>query len=187
MYDFKPLDRSFFAQNTIDVARKLIGKKIVRRVEGHLLVGIITETEAYLDRQDPASHAFCGRTKRNAAMFGMIGHAYVYFVYGNHFCFNIVAREKKSLAGAVLIRSIEPFCGVEMMQRFRGYRALRQLTNGPGKLTQALGINKTHNLIDCTKSGELFIAKTDIAYDYIATPRIGISKAVDRLWRFIAQ
>ena len=108
-------------------------KKSSERIGNHELSGIITETEAYKHKDDPASHAFRNATERNKAMFGEVGRAYVYFTYGMHYCFNVVARHPKSDAGAVLIRSIEPEKGIKMMQHNRKKSDLKNLTNGPCK------------------------------------------------------
>ena len=151
--------RSFFQRDTVVVARQLIGHILVRKINGVVLAGIITETEAYRGDDDPACHAYRGKTKRTEPMFGKEGYAYVYFIYGNHFCFNIVAKSATQKAGAVLIRAIKPLLGIEIMKQFRQKEDEKLLTNGPGKLTQALAVTKDHNFIDCTKSNELFVEK----------------------------
>ena len=119
------------------VAKGLLGKKIVRKVGNQRISGIITETEAYRHKDDPASHAYRKITERNKVMFGDVGFAYVYFTYGMHFCFNVVAKNSKTAAGAVLIRAIKPEKGIEIMQENRGDVNLKNLTNGPAKLAQA--------------------------------------------------
>lgn len=183
------LNYSFFQRDTLLVAQELIGTHIVRRLEsGKLLIGMITETECYKGDQDPASHAYKGITPRNAGMFGQVGCAYVYFIYGNHYCFNIVARDDSSQAGAVLIRSIKPIEGIEHMKKFRQKRTEQGLTNGPGKLTQALCINKNHNALNVTVyTSEIYIIKNVWHDSYVieSTPRIGIKKAVELPWRFV--
>ena len=158
----KPLPREFYSRSTVKVAKELIGKTLVRQINGRTIAGIISETEAYTDR-DPASHSFRGQTARNSAMFGPPGHAYVYFIYGNHFCLNAVAKRGKS--GAVLIRGILG-------------------TEGPGRLTKRFGINRRLDGIDLTKKGELFIAGGE-RFPITATPRIGITKAKEKKWRFL--
>lgn len=183
----KILKKAFYQQSTLHVAQNLLGKIVVRIWNGHMLSGIITETEAYLGLIDPASHAYKGQTERNKALFGPVGHSYVYFTYGNHHCLNLVAREKDMPAGGVLLRSIVPIEGIEMMKKLRHTDKISNLTNGPGKIGQALHLTLADNHIDVTKRGALYVTEgpkinpTDI----IATPRIGISKAKEMLWRFI--
>ena len=111
------LPRSFYSQDTITVAKNLLGKRIVRKIDNTELSGVISETEAYRHKDDPASHAFRKITERNKVMFGEVGKAYVYFTYGMHYCFNVVAKNSKFDAGAVLIRSIVPEKGIEIMQK----------------------------------------------------------------------
>lgn len=182
----KILDRNFYNSDTVKVAKNLIGKILVREVDGIKLTGIITETEAYTNL-DPASHSFIGKTERNKAMYGQNGHAYIYFTYGNHFCLNAVAKDSNIQAGGVLIRAIKPLEGIEYMQKSRGINSLKNLTNGPGKLAQALIINKDLYGIDLTKKGPLYITEGISVADnqILITPRIGISKAIDYPWRFI--
>jgi len=124
------LPREFYSKNTVTVAKELLGKKIVRRIGKHEMIGIISETEAYRHKDDPASHAHRKITQRNKAMFGDVGISYVYFTYGMHYCFNIVARHPKTKAGAVLIRAIQPEKGIEVMQKNRKMTDLRNITNG---------------------------------------------------------
>ena len=178
------LPREFYHNDTVTVARNILGKRIIRKIKGIEMSGIITETEAYKHTDDPASHAFGKQTDRNKAMFEDVGHAYVYFTYGMHYCFNVVARHPKIKAGAVLIRAIEPEKGINKMQKNRGTINLKNLTNGPAKLTQALKITRKHYGVDLTKDSKLYI--TDgIKHEKIHTsPRIGIKKATDKLWNF---
>lgn len=179
------IDPSFYKRDTIEVAQDLLGKTLIRYYNGLYLTGIITETEAYRCSDDPASHAYRGKTERNAAMFGPVGYAYIYFIYGVHFCLNVVARSQELQAGAVLIRSIMPTQGISFMQEVR--KKVTNLTNGPGKLAQALCITRKQNGIDMTQQGELFIIDTGFVVNeenYISTPRIGLSVAQDSLWRF---
>lgn len=180
------LPLSFYERDTVEVAHDLIGKLLVRHVDGHYLTGIINETEAYR-ADDPACHAFKGKTERNAALFGPVGHAYVYFIYGNHFCLNIVARELSMISGGVLIRSIIPCQGIDTMLRNRNYPPTKILTNGPGKITQAVSITKKQQGVDVTKQGELYILSgvTVNPNAIHKTPRIGITAAHDRFWRFV--
>ncbi|MCV0401665.1 MAG: DNA-3-methyladenine glycosylase [Nitrosopumilus sp.] len=178
------LPREFYSKDTVTVAKKLLGKKIIRKIGSTEISGIITETEAYRHNDDPASHAFGRVTDRNKIMFGEVGSAYVYFTYGMYFCFNVVARTPKIAAGAVLIRAIEPEKGIEIMQKNRGNVNLKNLTNGPAKLTQALKITKEHYGLDLTKKSKLYITEGIKTKHIIASPRVGISKAVDKLWNF---
>ena len=178
------LPREFYSEDTVKVAKNLLGKKIIRKIGQHKISGIITETEAYQYKDDPASHAFGKITERNKIMFENVGSSYVYFTYGMHFCFNVVARSSKIKAGAVLIRAIHPEKGIAIMQKNRGNVNLKNLTNGPAKLAQALAITKEHYGIDLTKNSKLHISEGIKPKEIIASPRIGIKKATDRLWNF---
>jgi len=179
------LPREFYSKDTVTVAKNLLGKRIVRKIGRHVVSGIITETEAYLHKDDPASHAFRKITERNRAMFGDVGMAYVYFTYGMYFCFNVVAKHPKIEAGAVLIRAIEPEKGIKIMQKNRKITNLKSLTNGPAKLTQALEITKEQYGTDLTKHLKLFITEGIKKSEKIsASPRIGIKEATDKLWNF---
>lgn len=140
-----PLSKQFYNRPTLTVARELIGARLVRISQGIKLVGLITETEAYIGETDLACHAKAGRTPRTAVMYGPPGHAYVYFTYGNHWMLNAVT-EREGFPAAVLIRAIQPVEGVEVMSARRQGRD----TFGPGKLTQALGITKSENGVDLT-------------------------------------
>ncbi len=178
------LPRSFYARDTVTVAKGLLGKKLVRKVGNQRISGIIIETEAYRHKDDPASHAFRRKTERNSAMFGEVGQAYVYFTYGMHFCFNVVARNPKVQAGAVLIRAIHPEKGIDIMKKNRGKDNERNLTDGPAKLTQALDITKKQYGVDLTRDSKLFIAEGLQKQKIISSPRIGIKTALDNLWNF---
>jgi DNA-3-methyladenine glycosylase len=180
------ITRSFYKRDTVTVARDLLGMKVVRTIRGKKLSGIIVETEAYV-ADDAACHAYRGKSESNKALFGEPGHAYIYFIYGNHFCLNFVsydAHEQK--AGGVLIRALEPLEGIDLMQKNRVSHNGIQLTNGPGKLTQALAITKNLYGVDVTKKGPLYVTKgiTVDARMICAAPRIGISKAQEKNWRF---
>lgn len=178
------LDRSFYRRDTIVVAKELLGKILVRKINDKLLSGIIVETEAYRSSDDPASHSYKGITNRNKVMFEEVGYSYVYFTYGNHYCLNIVAKDKSTDAGAVLIRAIEPLDGIDIMKWNRN-KDLYELTNGPGKLTKALMIDKRLNGLDLTKEGILYVKNNNINnIEIISTPRIGIKTALDKYWRF---
>jgi DNA-3-methyladenine glycosylase len=183
-------DTSFYSRPTEVVARDLVGKKLVRTItrKGRKLrlAGIIVETEAYGYNDDSASHACMGPTARNGVMFERVGRAYVYFTYGNHFCANVSARADTMDAGAVLIRGIEPVEGIEFMKQFRPVDDVLALTSGPGKLTQALKITSTLNGVDMTdQDSELHIEFGKKPECILSTPRIGITRAVDKGWRFI--
>lgn len=180
------LSRSFYGRDTIDVARDLLGKILVRKIYGKIVSGIIVETEAYRYRDDEASHTFGGMTERNKAMFGQVGKAYVYFTYGMHYCVNAVARSPDYEAGAVLLRSLVPRQGIDFMLKQRKISDISNLTNGPAKLTQALNITKKEYGEDLTKKSSLYVTdgiqvqKSDI----VSGPRIGIKKANDKMWNF---
>lgn len=178
------LPREFYSKDTVKVAKSLLGKKIIRKIGRHKLTGIITETEAYRHKDDPASHAFNKITERNRVMFGEVGIAYVYFTYGMYFCFNIVAKNPSTKAGAVLVRSILPEKGIEIMKKNRKIKDEKNLTNGPAKITQALQINKKHYGVDLTKKSEIFIVDGIKPRKIVSSPRIGIRKAVDKRWNF---
>src|SRR6202030_4637917 len=137
----RALDRAFFSRDPRRVARELLGKVLVRQHRGALLTARIVEVEAYLGEQDPAAHSAAGNTARTAVLFGPPGHAYVYFIYGNHYCLN-VSCEPEGRAGSVLIRALEPLLGIAEMARARkitvqGPRDLPKLTSGPGRLAEA--------------------------------------------------
>ncbi|NIM46685.1 MAG: DNA-3-methyladenine glycosylase [Candidatus Aenigmarchaeota archaeon] len=172
------LSRKFYSRNTKTVAKELLGKILVHKK----CKGKIVETEAYFGKYDPASHAYCKITKRNIIMYQKPGTAYVYFTYGNHWMFNVVT-EKKGIPGAVLIRAVEPLNGIEIMKRRRKINNIKNLTNGPGKLTKAFSINKKHNCLDLTKSN-LFIENSNEKFKIVKTTRIGLSKGQEKLLRF---
>ena len=178
------LPRSFYSRDTVLVARQLLGKILVRNYKGNTIAGIIVETEAYR-RNDPASHTYIGKTERNKAMFGEVGRAYIYIIYGVHYCVNAVARSGKYEAGGVLIRALKPETGLDIMKRNRQTKNFKNLANGPAKLTQALMITQKQYATDLTKAGDLFIAEGLAHQPKIqAGPRIGISKARDKMWNF---
>lgn len=181
------LKRSFYTRDTTLVAQELLGKIIVRVINKKIILKArIVETEAYLGIDDPASHAYGGMRVRNAPLYGPRGHAYVYFTYGMYFCLNFVARHKDVPAGGVLIRALEPIEGIEYMEKLRHKHLTHGLTNGPGKLTQALAINRDFNGVDVTKKGELYVLDAPVILNknIVQTTRIGISKAQDDILRF---
>jgi DNA-3-methyladenine glycosylase len=181
----KPLARSFYTRETLVVAKELLGKHIVRQMSEGDIKAKIVEVEAYRGSDDPASHAHKGLTKRNWPMFGEAGHAYVYFIYGNHHCLNVTT-ERTSVPGAVLIRAIEIVYGLKLARGNRKARSNIDLSNGPGKLTKALNITRIHNDLDLTKPNELFICQPRIMEDFeIGTSsRIGIKAGSEKPWRF---
>jgi DNA-3-methyladenine glycosylase len=164
------LAQSFFEAPTVMVARALIGKQFFWK--GKRLV--ITETEAYIGKDDEACHAFRGRTKRTEVMFGKAGCLYVYFIYGMYYCMNIVT-EKEGFPAAVLIRSAIDITNNKMV------------INGPGKLCKYLAIDKTYNHLDVVNNEEIYLLNSNSEYEILVTPRIGISKAREKPWRFIAK
>ena len=178
------LTQDFYSRGTVDVARDLLGKHLVRVRRKTRMAGVIVEVEAYQGSDDPASHAYRGKTPRNAPMFGEAGHAYVYFTYGNHYCLNITT-QRLGVAGAVLIRALEPSEGICVMKRLRPDVPDSELTSGPGKLTKALGIDKSLNEIDMTTTGSLFVEDHGVHHLKIEeSTRIGIRAGTDKLWRF---
>ncbi len=173
------LKRDFFERNTHVVADDLLGKTLVRHQHNEIFSGRIVEVEAYVGEDDAASHASRGRTPRTEIMFGEAGYAYVYLIYGMYFCLNIVT-EANGFPAAILIRALEPTAGMDGMYLSRKTEKLQQLTNGPGKLCQALGITKDLNGIDMTISKELFVVDDGFTFSkkMIATsPRIGVDYA----------
>jgi DNA-3-methyladenine glycosylase len=201
----RPLDRAFFSRDPRRVARELLGKVLVRekvrervrektdRPPGKkLLTARIVEVEAYLGAEDPAAHAAAGNTARTAVLFGPPGHAYVYFIYGNHYCLN-VSCEPEGRAGSVLIRALEPLSGIEEMAQARGTeihgpKDLLKLVSGPGRLAQAFAITRARdNGCDLTSAtGRLWIGEDGYrAQGICMTPRIGITKAADKPLRYI--
>jgi DNA-3-methyladenine glycosylase len=188
----KLLRRSFYLEQPDVVARKLLGKLVIRRIDGHRVTGRIVELEAYLGLDDPASHSYIGETARNAVLFGPPGFAYVYFIYGMYYCLN-VSCQPKGHAGGILIRALEPVEGLNIMARLRKLPALaspRLLTSGPGRLCQALDITRdAHNGLDVTsRASVLQILDDGFEPDMIrSTPRIGISKAIEHPLRFVIE
>jgi DNA-3-methyladenine glycosylase len=195
--EFRPLPRSFYARDPRRVARELLGKVLVRRTKSQLLTARIVEVEAYLGENDPAAHSAAGKTARNAVLFGPPGYAYVYFIYGNHYCLN-VSCEPDGQAGGVLFRALEPLTGLEEMARARGVAFDRleglskkdypKLTSGPGRLCQAFGITRERdNGCDLTApNGHLWIGDDGYCAGKIhITPRIGITKASEHPLRYL--
>ena len=181
------LRRAFYNRPTLDVARDLIGKVLVHETRAGVASGVIVEAEAYIGEGDPACHAAPGPTKRNAPLYGPPGVAYVYLNYGIHYLVNAVTEAEGSPA-AVLIRALEPLEGLDHMRERRGVEAERQLCSGPGKLTQALGIGPELNDTDLLRGPVRFSdrppAWRDVAID--VDTRVGITKAAELPWRFVA-
>jgi DNA-3-methyladenine glycosylase len=179
------LPRSFYRRPSLEVARDLLGRVLVRTLpDGTRLAGRIVETEAYHE-DDPASHSFRGRTARTDVMFGPPGHLYVYFTYGMHFCMNVVTG-REGEGSAVLLRAAEPVDGIEAMAATRGVADLRLLCAGPGRLCQALAITRDHDGTDLVEGDELIIERGRPVPDaeVVVGPRVGITAAAEQPWRF---
>jgi DNA-3-methyladenine glycosylase len=203
------LPREFYNRDPVTVARELLGKLLIRRDGRKLLAGRIVEDEAYLGANDPAAHAYSGRTPRNAVLFGPPGYAYVYFIYGNHYCLNVSCMPE-GFGEGVLLRAMEPVAGIEEMAEARGLDVptlaptqgarmghpgslsrpsqLRLISSGPGRMSEALDITRDRdNAKDLTsRRSDLWFADDGYRPEKIlATPRIGIKKAVDEPLRFV--
>jgi DNA-3-methyladenine glycosylase len=182
------LPRSFFARPSPEVGPDLLGRILVCRVgDGTLLTARIVEAEAYQE-DDPASHSFRGRTNRTEVMFGPPGHAYVYFTYGMHHCMNVVTGSTGE-GSAVLLRAAEPLEGLEEMARRRGTNDPRALCSGPGRLCQALGIDRAQNGLDLVRGRRLWLLEgASVTRSKISVgSRVGITSGTDRPWRFSVQ
>jgi DNA-3-methyladenine glycosylase len=180
----QPLPRSFYARPSVEVARDLLGRHLVRRLPRGVVVGRIVECEAY-EEGDPASHSFRGLTDRTRVMFGPPGHLYVYFTYGMHSCMNVVTG-RDGEGSAVLMRAVEPLEGVDLIRERRGVTDDRILCAGPGRLTQAFGITRANNGTDLVSGGDLFVTEGEPvdSKEIGAGRRIGISVATEKPWRF---
>ncbi len=189
-----PVPRDFYGRDVVTVSHDLLGKVLVRREGRRIRAARIVEVEAYLGISDPAAHAAAGKTARNFVIFGPPGHAYVYFIYGNHYCLNISC-EPDGHAGCALIRALEPLAGLELMADARGIEGdlerlslRRSLTSGPGRLAEAFDITRERdNDKDVTKEkSDLRIVDDGFRPEKIAvTPRIGITKAAQEELRFV--
>lgn len=185
-----PLPRPFYDRDPRLVAPDLLGKVLVRRQGRTLLTGRVVEVEAYLGAEDPAAHASIGKTPRNAVLFGPPGHAYVYFIYGNHYCLNVSCLPD-GIPGGILFRALEPIQGVKEMFQQRGIAGdsdLRRLTSGPGRMAAAFGITRERdNGKDLSDAGsDLYIADDgSLPPKIIITKRIGIRKAAEMPLRYI--
>src|ERR1041384_7248964 len=176
------LPKSFYSRPTVKVAKALLGQILVHRSPEGVTAGRIVEVDAYLPKNDPGCHAARGKTPRNEVMFGPAGHAYVYFCYGNHFLFNVVT-EKEGVPGAVLLRALEPVEGIPLMARRRGIQVekpkdLRNLTNGPGKLVQAMGLGPEHNRFPLFKE-KLFLRQSKPADGFGRFDKLRAGKLVE--------
>lgn len=186
------LPRNFYDRDPRTVCRELLGKILIRRARKTLLAGRIVEVEAYLGTDDPAAHSAAGRTARNAVLFGPPGYAYIYFIYGNHYCLNVSCLPD-GVAGGILFRALEPLAGIEEMACARGVSVekpsdLRKLTSGPGRMAEAFGITRERdNAKDLTDAAsDLFIADDGYRPNRtLVTPRVGISKATERPLRYL--
>lgn len=183
----KKLPRSFYLRPTLKVAKDLLGKYLIRKYKGKLLVGKIVETEAYL-HNDTASHSYRGKTKRNEVMFWQGGHLYVYFTYGMHFCCNVVT-EEEGKGCAVLIRAVEPVENIELMKIHRNIdtsKNVYNLTNGPAKLCKAFALGRNENGTDLC-GDKFWVGKTEIRNpksEIISSSRVGITNGSEYKWRF---
>ncbi len=188
----KPLAREFFNRDSRVVGRELLGKLLIRREGRRKLVGRVVEVEAYLGKDDPAAHSFGGPTPRNMVMFGPPGFAYVYFIYGNHYCLNVSCQPEGN-AAAVLFRALEPLEGIEQMALSRdltieGPKDLRLLTSGPGRMAEAFGVTRERDNgkdLTTSRSGLWLADDGFIPAEIAATKRIGITKAAEREWRYL--
>lgn len=177
------LSREFFSRPTLEVAVELLGKVLIFDNGDEQLGGRLVEVEAYIGEDDPACHAFRGKTPRNAIMYGPAGYLYVYFTYGNHYMLNLVT-ENEGFPAAVLLRGLEPLYGIEKMRHNRGIDKLTEIANGPGKLAKALGITTAHKGLDIT--GDTFYLYDDKSSvgEIWRSPRIGLNDGKNKLWRF---
>ncbi len=187
MPDPEQLERPFFSRSTLQVARELLGMRLVRQERDVRLVGVISEVEAYRGEEDQGCHARAGRTPRTRVMYGSPGHAYVYFTYGMHWMLNFVT-EAEGYPAAVLIRAILPVEGLDVIAARRDGQPFAHWTDGPAKLCQALGIDRRHNGLDlCAPQSEIFVQVGESIPDSAVTigPRVGLNN-VPEPWKSIA-
>lgn len=192
----RPLFRKFFDRDPREVGRDLLGKVLIRRQGVRILAGRVVETEAYMGNDDPAAHSAAGKTARNAVLFGPPGYAYVYLIYGFHYCLNVSCLPDGE-AGGILFRALEPIAGIKEMSRYRHVELaaeptlaqLKALTSGPGRMAQALAISRLRdNGKDLTnpKKSDLWLADDGFVPEKtLVTPRIGITKAKDEMLRYV--
>jgi DNA-3-methyladenine glycosylase len=187
---FAKLPRSFYLRPTLHIAKELLGAFLMRKLKNEILIGKIVEVEAYLGENDPASHAYRGRTQRNDVMFWNGGHLYVYFTYGMHFCCNVVTG-REGISGAVLLRAVEPIAGLETMARNRGIalnseKDMWNLCSGPAKLCEAFAIGRNENGTDLC-GNNIWLAErrgADERYRILRTSRVGVTNGTEHKWRF---
>jgi len=178
------IGRSFFARNSLEVARDILGHVLVRESPEGKTSGIIVEVEVYRGEDDPASFAYRGKTKRSEPLYGSPGTAFVYLTYGMYYLLNIIT-EKENFPAAILIRAVEPLEGVELMKKRRKTDNIHNLASGPGKLAQAFAIDLSLNGVDMTSYySSLYVGEKKVeAKELVWRPRIGIKEGIDRLWR----
>jgi DNA-3-methyladenine glycosylase len=182
----------FFDRDPRRVARALLGKLLIRRTKRGMLAGRIVETEAYLGEDDEAAHSFVGKTARNAVLFGPPGRAYVYFIYGNHYCLNVSCLGD-GIAGGVLFRALEPVAGIEEMAAARGVTVknpgdLRKISSGPGRMAEALRVTRERDNDKSFVSPKSDLRIGDDGYRarrVLVTPRIGIAKSAAMPLRYL--
>ena len=191
------LKAEFFNRDPRRVARALLGKLLIRKTPSGIRAGRIVETEAYLGKGDAAAHAVAGRTARNAVLFGPPGYAYVYFIYGNHYCLNVSCLPD-GVPGCVLFRALEPVAGIEQMSKARGIELakqsdlkrisfLKKLSSGPGRMTEALEVTRERDNGKSLVSARSDLRIADDGYRVqrvMVTPRIGIVKSAERPLRY---
>ncbi len=186
---FLRLDLSFYQKDAITLAQDLLGKLLIREIDGEKIMAKIVETEAYMGPEDKAAHSYNNkRTERTEVMFGRAGRAYIYLIYGKYYCLNIVAA-LENIPQAVLIRAVEPVKGVEIIKKNRPIKSqkIQDLTNGPGKLCDALKIDKSFNGTDLVYENQLYILDHPQNFKIQSSKRINIDYAQeykDKLWRF---
>lgn len=178
----KRLQRRDLPIDTVELTRYLIGKVLVREVRGVRTSGRIVEAEAY-PVGDPAGHSFRGETKRTAALFRARGYAHVYFIYGMYYCMN-VSSERAGVGAGILVRSLEPVEGIEVMKRRRGVSSLRDLARGPGLLTLAMAIDRREDGVDLCAEGPLWLGRDRYRPELAVTTRVGLSREQNKPWRF---
>ena len=183
------MNHAFFRQDTVELARKLLGCLLVHRTTDGVAGGMIVETEAYVGAVDKACHAYQNRSERTEIMYHDGGYAYVYFIYGMHYCFNVVTGPRGE-GNAVLIRALEPVLGLDLMQRRRNTKLLQNLCSGPGKVCQAMGITKNEYGTDlCSENSPLRLIRYRHIPDQMiaSSPRINVAYAEEAVawpWRF---
>lgn len=179
----RKLPRSFYNRPTLEVARDLLGKHIVFDSPKGKLEAVLVEVEAYIGEDDPACHAAPGPTNRNLVMYGKPGVSYVYFIYGMHYCFNIVT-ERKGFPAAVLVRAAEPLERLEIMKQNSPRSRVSSILSGPGKFCRGLGLTVAHSGVDLTGDMIYLCDATKPEAEIVVTRRIGINKGIDSPYRF---